>query len=122
MTMMKSHRTWENEFLCSTQDMASADLIISHAGAGTCLEVLQLYCLLSTVYCLLYYTLYCTFLEVLELGKPLVVIVNSRLMGNHQVHRFNFRTWYGIFFFLQFFLAGFNSYRSTSLLTTHDNS
>ena len=40
--------------------MESADLVISHAGAGTCLEVLRL-------------------------EKPLVVIVNRSLLGNHQV-------------------------------------
>lgn len=41
------------------QDMEESDLVISHAGAGTCLEVL-------------------------ELNKPLVVIVNDQLMDNHQ--------------------------------------
>ena len=44
----------------SVQDISSADLVISHAGAGTCLEVLQA-------------------------GKPLLVIVNDDLMDNHQV-------------------------------------
>jgi beta-1,4-N-acetylglucosaminyltransferase len=40
--------------------MKSADLIISHAGAGSCLEAL-------------------------ELSKPLIVITNDCLMDNHQV-------------------------------------
>ena len=42
------------------QDVSDADLVISHAGAGTCIEVLQA-------------------------GKTLAVIVNDSLMDNHQV-------------------------------------
>lgn len=41
------------------ENISNADLVISHAGAGTCLEVL-------------------------ESKKPLVVIVNDTLMDNHQ--------------------------------------
>ena len=41
-------------------DIASADLVVSHAGAGTCLEVLD------------------------DARKPLVVVVNDKLMNNHQ--------------------------------------
>jgi len=40
-------------------DIEGASLVISHAGAGSCLEVLGA-------------------------GKPLVVVVNPNLMGNHQ--------------------------------------
>ena len=45
---------------CALQDISGADLVISHAGAGTCIEVLQA-------------------------GKPLLVIVNDDLMDNHQL-------------------------------------
>ena len=42
------------------QNIASADLVISHGGAGTIMEVLRA-------------------------RKPLVVVINTALMGNHQV-------------------------------------
>ncbi|EFX72445.1 hypothetical protein DAPPUDRAFT_308239 [Daphnia pulex] len=41
-------------------DMEAASLIISHAGAGSCLEALSV-------------------------AKPLIVVVNQKLMGNHQL-------------------------------------
>lgn len=41
-------------------DMSAASLIISHAGAGSCLEAL-------------------------ETQNPLIVVVNDKLMGNHQM-------------------------------------
>jgi len=42
-----------------SDEMISSDLIIGHAGAGTCMEVLSL-------------------------GKPMIAVVNDTLMGNHQ--------------------------------------
>eukprot|EP00076_Gallus_gallus_P015173 XP_015134150.1 putative bifunctional UDP-N-acetylglucosamine transferase and deubiquitinase ALG13 [Gallus gallus] len=42
------------------EDLRRADLVISHAGAGSCLETL-------------------------EEGKPLLVVINEKLMDNHQL-------------------------------------
>uniref|UniRef100_A0ABI7VVV9 UDP-N-acetylglucosamine transferase subunit ALG13 n=1 Tax=Felis catus TaxID=9685 RepID=A0ABI7VVV9_FELCA len=42
------------------EDLEKADLVISHAGAGSCLETL-------------------------ENRKPLVVVINEKLMNNHQL-------------------------------------
>uniref|UniRef100_A0A8C3GKC8 UDP-N-acetylglucosamine transferase subunit ALG13 n=1 Tax=Cairina moschata TaxID=8855 RepID=A0A8C3GKC8_CAIMO len=42
------------------EELRRADLVISHAGAGSCLETL-------------------------EEGKPLLVVINEKLMDNHQL-------------------------------------
>lgn len=58
--MKKIHVSWYRLKESISPDIESASLVISHAGAGTCLEVL-------------------------ELQKPLLVVVNQKLMGNHQM-------------------------------------
>ena len=58
--MKRIHVSWYRLKESISSDIESASLVISHAGAGTCLEVL-------------------------ELEKPLLVVVNQKLMGNHQM-------------------------------------
>ncbi|XP_018328393.1 UDP-N-acetylglucosamine transferase subunit ALG13 homolog [Agrilus planipennis] len=52
-----NYYTYIDDFISKIRDV---DLVISHAGAGTCLEVLKE-------------------------GKPLIVVVNEDLMDNHQI-------------------------------------
>lgn len=56
--------TWYRLKESISADMESAALIISHAGAGSCLEALSA-------------------------SKSLVVVVNQKLMGNHQLELAN---------------------------------
>lgn len=51
--------TWYSLKESISEDIERASLVISHGGSGTCLEVLNA-------------------------GKPLIVVVNQKLMGNHQ--------------------------------------
>ena len=62
------------------EDIAKADLVIAHAGAGTCLEGTKT----DPVFCFLLFLKVLLFI-VLNAGKPLIVVVNEDLMGNHQI-------------------------------------
>ena len=75
------------------QDILSADLVIAHAGAGTCLEGElcrdDRYKSLGTIMFSLiiiqhYHFLFSPSVLVLERRKPLIVVVNNKLMNNHQ--------------------------------------
>lgn len=63
-------------------DINASDLVISHAGAGSCIEVLTA-------------------------KKPLIVVVNERLMNNHQTELAQ-----------QLFIDGYLLYCSTQTLAT----